>query len=192
MQPALRHRAAAGMVGSRGGSPGGSERARKAPRRRWRCASGLAARGGLDAGDAVLRVRDALVVHAEEELAEGVLDALDIAEREVALVELSVGDALVDDAVDHRADRFRILLGQRADRRFRAVGEHDDPGLLAVGTGTGIAEGALVGRLAALLCDLEEVLHNARSVVARAHLAGPRRKPVAVGGSRAPAERGGD
>src|SRR6266566_5656887 len=183
MQRALRHRAAAGMVGPRGGSPGGSERARKAPRRRWRCASDLAARGGLDAGDAVLRVRDALVVHAKEELAERVLDALDVAEREVALVELSVGDALVDDAVDHRADRFRILLGQRANGSFRAVGEHDDPGLLAVRTRTGIAERALVGRLAALLRDLEEVLHDARSVVARDHLADPRRKPVAVGES---------
>src|SRR5438552_2656970 len=183
MHPALRHRAADGTVVPRGGSPGGSERARKAPRRRWRCASGLVARGGLDAGDAVLWVRDALVVDAEEELAERVLDALDIAEREVALVELSVGDALVDDAVDHRADRFRILLGQRTDGRFRAVGKHDDPGLLAVRTRTGIAEGALVGRLAALLCDLEEVLHNARSVVARDHLADPRRKPVAIGES---------
>src|SRR5947207_11233409 len=183
MQPAPRRRAAADRVGPRGGSPGGSERARKAPRRRWRCASDLAARGGLDAGDAVLRVRDALVVHAKEELAERVLDALDVAEREVALVELSVGDALVDDAVDHRADRFRILLGQRANGSFRAVGEHDDPGLLAVRTRTGIAERALVGRLAALLRDLEEVLHDARSVVARDHLADPRREPVAVGES---------
>src|SRR5207244_500768 len=53
---------------------------------------GLAARGGLDAGDAVLGIRDALVVDAKEELAERVLDALDVPEREVAFVELPVGD----------------------------------------------------------------------------------------------------
>src|SRR3989440_8550924 len=104
----------------------------------------LAARGGLDAGDAVLGVRDALVVHAEEELAERVLDALDVAEGEVALVELSVGDALVDDPIDHAADRLGILLGERADRRFCAVREHDDPGLLAVRTRAGVPERALV------------------------------------------------
>src|SRR5207253_8675692 len=127
MQPALRHRAAAGTVGPRGGSLGGSERARKAPRRRWRWASGLAARGGLDAGDAVLWVRDALVVHAEEELAEGVLDALDVTEREVALVELSVGDALVDDAVAHSTDGLVHLLGALAERRFGDAVMHYDP-----------------------------------------------------------------
>src|SRR6266550_5044372 len=192
MQPAPRRRAAADRVGPRGGSPGGSERARKAPRRRWRCAWDLAARGGLDAGDAVLGVRDALVIHAEEELAERVLDALDIAEGEVAFVELSVGDALVDDAVDHRADRLGILLGERANRRFGAVGEHHDAGLLAVRTGTGVAERALVGRLAALLRDLEEVLHDARPVVSRDHLADPRGKPVAVGESEAILDVSGD
>src|SRR2546421_3446465 len=140
MQPALRHRAAAGTGGPRGGSRGGSERGRSALRRRWRCAPDLAARGGLNAGDAVLGIRDALVVHAEEELAERVLDAFDVTEGEVALVELSVRDALVDDAVDHPADRFRILLGERADRRLGAVGKHDDPGFLAVRTRAGIAE----------------------------------------------------
>src|SRR6266513_2676508 len=183
MQPAPRRRAAADRVGPRGGSPGGSERARKAPRRRWRCAWDLAARGGLDAGDAVLGVRDALVILAEEELAERVLDALDIAEGEVALV---------DDAVDHRADRLGILLGERANRRFGAVGEHHDAGLLAVRTGTGVAERALVGRLAALLRDLEEVLHDARPVVSRDHLADPRGKPVAVGESEAILDVSGD
>src|SRR2546427_2273611 len=181
MQRALRHRAAAGMVGPRGGSPDGSERARKAPRRRWRCASSLAARGGLDAGDAVLGIRDALVVHAEEELAERVLDALDIAEGKVAFVELSVGDALVDDPVHHAADRLGILLAERPHRRFGAVREHDDPGLLAVRTRAGVPERALVRGLASLLRDLEEVLHDAGPVMAGDHLADALRKLVAVG-----------
>src|SRR5256886_14507644 len=154
MQLALRHRPAAGTGGRRGESPGGSERARKAPRRRWRCASGLAARGGLDAGDAILGIRDPLVVHAEEELTERVLDALDVAESQVALVELPVGDALVDDAVDHATDRLGILLGERADRCLGAVGQHHDAGLLAMRARPRVAARALVGRLAALLRDL--------------------------------------
>src|ERR1700716_1063547 len=156
MQPAPRRRAAAGRAGPRGGWLGGSGPDRWAPRRRWRCASRLAARGGRDAGDAVLGIRDALVVHAEEQLAERVLDSLDVAEREIALVELPVGDALVDDAVDHRADRLGVLLRERAHRRFGAVGEHHDPGLLALGTRAGVPEGALIGGPAALRRGLEE------------------------------------
>src|SRR5258705_8019983 len=140
----------------------------------------LAARGGLDAGDAVLGVRDALVIHAEQELAERVLDPLDVAEGEIAFVELSVGDALVDHAVDHGADRLGVLLAQRADRCLGPVGEHHDPGLFAVRTWSGVAERALVRRLAPLLRDLEEVLHDARSVVAGDHLADPFRKAIAV------------
>src|SRR5207237_10566619 len=185
MQRALRRRAAAGTVGPRAGSPGGLERARKAPRRRWRCALGLAARGGRDAGDAVLGIWDALVVHAEEELAERFLDPFDVAEREVAFVELTVADALVDDSIDHPADRLGILLAERAHRRLRAVREHHDAGLLALWTRSGIAERALVGCLSGLLRYLEEVLHDARYVMARDQLADPRRKPVAVGESQA-------
>src|SRR3972149_9900019 len=67
----------------------------------------------VDAGDAVLGVRDALVVHAREQLAERVPDAADVAQRQIALVELPVRDALLDDLVDHRPDRLRRLLGQR-------------------------------------------------------------------------------
>src|SRR6266851_2016744 len=110
----------------------------------------LAARGGLDAGDAVLGVRDALVIHAEKQLAESVLDALDVAEGEVALVQLPVGHALVDHAVDHRADRLGILLAERANRCLGAVGQHDDPGLLTLRTRPGIPVRALVRRLTAL------------------------------------------
>src|SRR3954471_14514835 len=71
------------------------------------------ARGGValrDPRDAVLGIRDALVIHAEEELAEGVLDALHVAQREIGVVELSFGEAFVDDAVDHDADGLGVLL----------------------------------------------------------------------------------
>src|SRR5438067_3225873 len=125
----------------------------------------LAARGGLDAGDAILGVRDALVVHAEEQLAERVLDPLDVAEGEIAFVELTVADALVDDSIDHRADRLGILLAERSDRRLGAVRQHHDPRFLALRTWSWITERPLIGRLTALLRDLEEVLHDARSVM---------------------------
>src|SRR5207249_10435137 len=65
-----------------------------------------------------------------------------------------------------------------ADRRYGAVGEHHDPGLLAVRTRPGVPERPLVGCLAALLRDLEEVLHNARPVMAGDHLADPTGEPV--------------
>src|SRR3989454_9814481 len=185
MQHALRRRLVTGMAGPRGESPGGSERPRRAPRRRWRCASRLAARGGLDAGDAVLGIGDPLVVHAEEKLAERVLDALDVAEGQVALIELPVGDALVADAGDHATDRLGVLLGERADRCLGAVGQHHDAGLLAVGTRARVAERALVGRLTALLRGLEAGPHHARPVMAREHLPDPFRKPVTVSESEA-------
>ena len=66
--------------------------------RRWPIAS--AARRGaprLELDDLVLRVGDPRVVHAEQLLDERLPDLLEVAQREVALVELAVVDALVDD-----------------------------------------------------------------------------------------------
>src|SRR5678816_684673 len=57
-----------------------------------------------DAGDPVFRIWDPLVVHAKEQLAEGVLDPRDVAQGQVALVELALRETIADDALDHRAD----------------------------------------------------------------------------------------
>ena len=121
------------------------------------------------------------MVHAEEELAERVLDALDVAVCQIALVELTIRDALVDHPIHHRADRVRVLLGERSHRCLGAVGEHHDPGFLASRARTGIAERSLVRRLSPLLCDLEEVLHDAVAVVPRYHLADLRGQVIAIG-----------
>src|SRR5207247_8781464 len=99
-----------------------------------------------------------LLIHPDETLAERVLRLLHLAEGQVAFVELSVRDALVDDPLDHAADRLGVLFGQRSHRGLGAVGEHDDAGLFAAGARAGIAEGALVGRVAALLRGFEEGL----------------------------------
>src|SRR5688572_29200722 len=77
----------------------------------------------------ILWIRDALVVHAEEELAERVFDPLDVAQREVALVELPFGQPVADDPFHHRAYRLRLLLRERAHRRLGAIREHHDGGL---------------------------------------------------------------
>src|SRR5438132_8041302 len=149
-----------------------------------RVAAGSLAGGGValrKTRDAVLRVRDALVVHAEEQLAERVLDALDVAEREVALVELAFRQTLAHDLVDHRADGVGVLRGQRTYRCLGAIGEHHDGGLLGARPRAGITELRLVGVLAALLRHLEEVLHRARPVVPGDHFADRGRKVIALG-----------
>ena len=58
----------------------------------------------LELDDRVLWMGDPRVV-PEQLRHERVLDLLEVAEREVALVELAVGYALVDDPRDHRPDR---------------------------------------------------------------------------------------
>ncbi len=87
-------------------------------------ADGVAARLELD--DLVLRVGDPLVVHAQELGHERLADPLEVAERQVALVELAVVEALVDDPADHRPDRRLVVAatasGPTPRRRRRASG----------------------------------------------------------------------
>src|SRR6185503_7258903 len=88
------------------------------------------ARGGValrQTRDPILGIRNALVVHPEEQLAEGVLDLLH-------------------------------------------VGEHDDRRLLRPRARAGIAVLRLIGILAALLRELEEVLHDAVPMMPGDHL----------------------
>ena len=86
------------------------------------------------------------MVHAEQLLDEGVLDPLEVAQRQVALVELAVRDALVDDPPDHRPDRRLVARGERANRRLDAVGEHDQGRLTGLRLRAGVSEPPLVDR----------------------------------------------
>src|SRR5579862_5587736 len=109
------------------GAPGGRTAARcGAPR--------------FELDDLVLRVGDPLVVHPEELLDEGLLDRLEVAQREVALVELAVLEALRDDAVDHAPDRRLVTRLQRSDGGLDAVGQHDEGRLAALRLRPGVAE----------------------------------------------------
>ena len=85
------------------------------------------------------------VVHAQQLRDERLADPLEVAQRQVALVELAVLEPLVDDA---RSTIARIAgssrVAQRPDRRLDAVGQHQDrrlPGSAAWGRrgGTGAA-----------------------------------------------------
>ena len=69
--------------------------------------------------------RRSAVVHAEQLADERLADPLEVAQGQVALVELAVGDALLDDPGDHRPDGRLVARRERADRRLDAVGEHD-------------------------------------------------------------------
>src|SRR4026209_2482932 len=94
----------------------------------------------LELDDGVLRVRDPGVIHPEKLGDERVLDPFEVSEREVAFVELSVGDALVDDPRDHRPDRRLPARLEGSDRRLDAVGEHDQGGFSALWLRTRMAE----------------------------------------------------
>src|SRR5688500_4015033 len=78
-------------------SPGSARTARRARTTAAR-SRGDATRFQLD--DRVLRVRDPRVIHAQQLLYECVPDALEVAQGQVALVELAVAGSLVDDARD--------------------------------------------------------------------------------------------
>ena len=113
--------------------------------------AGAASRGDpprLQLHDGVLRVRDPGVVHAQELLHERVPDALEVAQRQVALVELTVADALIDDPRDHRPDRRLVARCQGANGRLDAVGQHDQGGLTGLRLGPRMTEPALVDDLA--------------------------------------------
>ena len=98
----------------------------------------------LELDDRVLRVRDPRVVHAQQLLDERRPDPLQVAQRQVALVELSVGDALLDDPRDHRPDGRLVARRQRADGRLDPVGEHDQRRLAGLRLGADVPEPALV------------------------------------------------
>ena len=75
---------------------------------------------------------------------ERLADPLDVAQRQVALVELAVRHPLLDDPGDHRPDRRFVARGQRANRGLDPVGEHDQGRLARLRLRAGVAELALV------------------------------------------------
>ncbi len=135
------------------------------------------------------------MVDAVEHLHEGALDAVDVAQRQVAIVELPA----LHPVVDHLLDQLLQLappalpaLGLRGGRpvraappgaarfvpeielarvrrgphrRFDRIGQHDHPGLLGLWPGAGIAEVLLAHLVAALQRPVVEVADQHRAVV---------------------------
>src|SRR5215210_3404571 len=89
-------------------------------------------------------VLDARSDEPYDSFADSLAGLVDLAHRKLALVELAVlelgPDGAVDDVFDALWGRFLERLHGRLDR----VGEHQDPGLLALRAGAGVAEVRLV------------------------------------------------
>ena len=75
--------------------------------------------------------------HALEGVPEALGDFLQLAQREVALVELAVEDALLDDVVDELVDPLRRDALEAARGALDGVGEADDGAFAALRRGPG-------------------------------------------------------
>ena len=126
-------------------------RSLRTPGRPPRPAAGDRRATRLELDDLALRVGDPLVVHPEELGDECLADPLDVAQGQVALVELAVVQALLDDPADHRPDRRLVARCERSDGRLDAVGEHDQGRLAALRLRSGMAVAPLVDAVGRLL-----------------------------------------
>src|SRR5204862_5904031 len=90
------------------------------PSSRGRAAASATARDAtrFELHDGVLRVGHPRVVHPKELADERLADALDVAQSQVALVELAITDPLLEDATDHRPDGRLVARRERADGRL--------------------------------------------------------------------------
>ena len=110
------------------------------------------------------------MVHPEELADERLADPLEVAQREVAFVELPIRDAFLDDPRDHRPDRRLVARGQRADGRLDPVGEHEQGRFPRLRLRPRVAELAFVDhdtRSGQLLRPGVEVAHDRGPVVLR-------------------------
>src|SRR5918998_5686691 len=69
-------------------------------------------------------VRDARVVDARQQRHERLLDARQVAQREIAVVELTLVQALAHDAVDQVLDGLARVVARRAGGGLGAIGQH--------------------------------------------------------------------
>src|SRR5690606_5772771 len=90
------------------------------------------------------------VVDAGHALGDRVADRRELAQRQVALVELAVGQAPVGPLADQRVDAGGGRLGQRAGRALDGVREHGDRDLLGAGARAGVAVVRLAGQAVVL------------------------------------------
>src|SRR5262249_31767358 len=95
---------------------------------------------GRLAGRIESRIADALVVDIDQRVDEAFANSRQFAHGDGAFVELAVGDYVVNDLFDNRADVFWSVLFKRTDRGLGAVGEHQDDRLLGLRLRAGITK----------------------------------------------------
>ena len=91
------------------------------------------------------------MIHPQQLGDERLPDPFDIAQGQVALVELAVIEPLLDDPRDHRPDGHLVARGQGTDRGLHAVGQHDQGRLARLRLGADVAVARLVHRLGRLV-----------------------------------------
>src|SRR5205823_7294119 len=106
----------------------------------------MAAAGGIDRGASLRRfggsrwVLDPRVIDADLHVGHRLFDEMEIAEREVALVQLAVANESLDHAMDMISDTFGTAILERSSRRLDGVRDHHDRRFLRPRARTGAAE----------------------------------------------------
>ena len=106
----------------------------------------MATAGGVDGcpglgrvGDG-RRVLDPRVIDADHHIGHGLFHQAEIAEREVAFVQLAVAYESLDHAMDVVPDPFCTTILERPSRRLDGVGDHHDRGFFRPRPRTGVTE----------------------------------------------------
>ena len=86
------------------------------------------------------RVLDPGVVDADHHVRHRLFDQVEVAEREVALVQLAVADESLDHAMHMVSDAFGAAILEGSSRRFDGVGDHHDRRFLGPRARTRVTE----------------------------------------------------
>src|SRR5215467_3234564 len=128
------------------------------------------------------RVRNARVVDAREQGDERLFDAGQVAQGEIAVVELAFLEALADDAIDQLLDRLAGVVASGAGGRFGAVGEHEDGCFTGLWPRARVREQRRVDRIRHSFRGLLiEEADGSCAVVLRNHLDDAHRQAVLLG-----------
>ncbi len=108
------------------------------------------------------RVGDAAVQHVRERVSEIFRDRLDFPHRQVALVQLPVDDAALDDVVDQLLEPARRHLLEAPRRALDRVGQRDDARLPRLRLRPAVTEALLAHLRDILLADVHDLASLAR------------------------------
>ena len=123
------------------------------------------------------------MIQALEHVEERVFDLLNVAQRQIAFIQLSVAQPLIHDAINDLANRLGRGGAFRARRRFDAIGQHEQAGFARLGFGTGIAINLFIRRRRGIGLNrfAMKIRGERRPVMLRNEIANPPRQPVLLG-----------